>query len=53
MISKLFLGILLTLIGVTWLTWVTIDIKLLGLLAFITGLAVLFEGGYPTISKRL
>jgi hypothetical protein len=51
-ISNLLLGVWLILVSVTWLTWVVIDAKVLGLLGFITGLAVLFEGGYPAIFKR-
>lgn len=46
-LSNLLLGIWLILVGVTWLTWITVDIKVLGLLGFITGLVVLFEGVHP------
>lgn len=48
-LSSLLLAIFLILVGVTWLAWVTIDIKLLGLLAFITGLVFLVEGVHPLI----
>lgn len=52
-VSNLLLGVWLILVGVTWLTWVVIDTKFLGLLGFITGLAVLFEGARPlTVFKR-
>ncbi len=52
--SSLFLGIWLLLVGVDWLGWVTIDIKILGLLAFVTGIVWLIEGAYPYVKdKRL
>lgn len=43
-IPNLLLGLWLILVGVDWLTWVSIDIKVLGLLGFITGLVVLIMG---------
>ena len=43
-ISNLLLGLWLILVGVTWLGWVAIDVKLLGLLGFITGLVIIILG---------
>lgn len=51
-LSNLLLSIFLILLGVTWLAWIVIDTKILGLLAFVTGLAILFESAYPIVYKR-
>lgn len=51
-ISSILLGLWLILVGATWLTWLTIDSKALGLLAFITGILWLVESYHPlTINK--
>lgn len=52
MISNILLGIWLILVGVTWLTWIVIDAKILGLLGFVTGIVILVEGFNPSIFKR-
>lgn len=46
-VSNILLGIWLILVGATWLTWITVDVKFLGLLAFITGIVILVEGFHP------
>jgi hypothetical protein len=51
-VASFLLGVWLILVGVTWLTWVTIDIKFLGLLGFITGLVWLIEGAAPFYRKQ-
>lgn len=43
-IAGLLTGIWFLLVGATWLTWVSIDIKFLGLIAFIIGVIWLVEG---------
>ena len=43
MIGSLLVAIWLILVGVDWLGWITISIKLLGLIAFIAGLVWLIE----------
>ncbi len=48
-LSNLLLGAWLILVGVTWLAWVAIDVKFLGLLGFIAGLAVLLQGYLPKL----
>lgn len=51
-LGSLLLGIWLILVGVTWLSWVAIDAKFLGLLGFITGLVVLIESYRPITVRR-
>lgn len=52
-LSSLLLAVWLILVGVTWLAWITIDVKILGLLAFITGIVFLIESVRPlTVYKR-
>lgn len=51
-ISSLLLAVWLILVGVTWLTWVNIDIKFLGLLGFITGILILVEGVHPITVRK-
>lgn len=51
-ISSLLLAVWLILVGVDWLSWVSIDPKLLGLLAFITGILWLVESYHPLTLKR-
>lgn len=48
-LSSLLLAVWLILIGVSWLAWITIDAKLLGLLAFVTGIVFLVEGVHPLV----
>lgn len=51
-LSSLLLGVWLILVGATWLTWINVDVKFLGLFAFITGIVWLIEGFKPiTIPK--
>lgn len=51
-ISSLLLGLWLILVGATWLTWISVDTKTLGLLGFITGILVLIESWHPlTVPK--
>ncbi len=46
-IANLLLGVWFILVGIDWLGWVSIDIKVLGILAFVVGLLVLLDGaGY-------
>lgn len=51
-ISSLLLAVWLILVGVTWLTWVSIDIKFLGLVGFITGILLLVESYHPITIHR-
>lgn len=51
-IASLLTGIWLILVGATWLTWVNVDIKFLGLLGFITGVVWLVEGVAPKVWSR-
>lgn len=53
MIGNLLLAIWLILVGATWLTWISVDSKFLGLLGFITGIVILVAGVYPSIKERL
>lgn len=46
-LSSLMLGVWLILVGATWLTWLSIDLKFLGLFAFITGIVWLVEAYRP------
>jgi hypothetical protein len=52
MVANLLLGVWLILVGVTWLDWVSVDTKVLGLLAFITGLVLLVVEALPHLEKR-
>lgn len=52
MISSFLLGLWLILVGSSWLSWITVDIKLLGLLGFITGIVILIEAVYPAWSRK-
>jgi hypothetical protein len=51
-ISTILLAFWLILVGVSWLTWISIDPKFLGLLAFITGIIFLIESARPLIVKK-
>jgi hypothetical protein len=51
-VSALLIGLFLVMYGVTSLHWVTISAEVLGLVAFIAGLAVLFEGAVVKLVKR-
>lgn len=46
-LSSLLLGVWLILVGATWLTRLSIDLKFLGLFAFITGIVWLLEAYRP------
>jgi hypothetical protein len=48
-LSSLLLGVWLILVGIAWLGWVVINIKFLGLWAFITGILIIVEGYHPLI----
>ena len=50
-IGNLLLAIFLILVGATWLTWITVDSKVLGLLAFIVGVIILVMGVYPYVNR--
>lgn len=43
-IASLLTGLWLVLVGATWLTWLDISPKALGLLAFVAGIIWLIEG---------
>jgi uncharacterized membrane protein len=43
-LPNLLTGIWFLLVGVVWLGWINIDIKILGLLAFIIGIVWLVDG---------
>lgn len=52
-LSNLLLGVWLILVGITWLAWVTISTKFLGIWAFVTGIVILLEGYRPiTVWRR-
>lgn len=51
-ISSILLGLWLILVGSTWLTWIDVSLKFLGLLAFITGILWLIEAYHPIVVKR-
>lgn len=51
-ISNLLLAIWLILVGATWLTWLSIDPKFLGLLGFITGIVILIDAFHPITINR-
>lgn len=51
-ISSILLALFLILVGVSWLTWVNIDIKFLGLLGFVTGILLLVESYHPINIRR-
>lgn len=51
-IGSLFLAVWLILVGVSWLAWITVDVKFLGLLGFITGILFLVDSFHPIIIKR-
>lgn len=52
-LSQLLLAVWLILVGLSWMAWVTISIKFLGIWAFVTGIVWLVEAYYPvTIYKR-
>lgn len=46
-ISSILLGLWLILVGSTWLAWIDVSLKFLGLLAFITGILWLIEAYRP------
>lgn len=50
-VSGILLGIWLLLVGSSWLNWLTVDVKFLGLLAFITGILFLVESVHPFIRR--
>jgi uncharacterized membrane protein len=51
-LGNLLLGIWLILVGISWMAWVTISIKFLGIWAFVTGIVILVEGYHPIIVYR-
>lgn len=51
-IANLLLAIWLILVGATWLTWVSIDQKFLGLLGFIVGIVILVDAFHPIVINR-
>lgn len=51
-LSGLLLGIWLILVGATWLTWLSVDAKFLGLFGFITGIIWLIEGFRPITIRK-
>lgn len=51
-LSSLLLGVWLILVGATWLTWIDVSAKFLGLFAFITGIVWLIEGFHPITLNR-
>lgn len=51
-ISNLLLALWLILVGATWLTWITVDNKVLGLLGFIVGLVILVDSFHPLEINR-
>lgn len=51
-ISTLLLAIWLILVGATWLTWISIDLKFLGLLGFIVGIVILVDSFHPLVVNR-
>ncbi len=51
-ISNLLLAIWLILVGATWLTWLSIDAKALGLLGVITGIVMLVDSVHPIVINR-
>lgn len=46
-LSSLLVGVWLILIGSTWLAWITVDVKFLGLWAFVTGIVMLVDNWHP------
>lgn len=48
-LSNLLLGVWLILVGITWVTWVLVDVKFLGLWAFVTGIVILVESVHPIV----
>jgi hypothetical protein len=46
-ISALLLSVWLILVGATWLGWIAVDGKFLGLWAFVTGIVWLVEQFHP------
>jgi hypothetical protein len=51
-IGLFLLGIWLILVGATWLTWISVDSKFLGLLGFIVGIIILVLGVYPYVDRK-
>lgn len=52
-LSTLLLGVFLILLAITWLAWVTISVKFLGIWALVTGIVILLEAYHPiTVYKR-
>lgn len=52
-LATLLTAVWFILVGITWLAWIAVDAKVLGLLAFILGLVWLIEGIHPiTIWRR-
>ncbi len=51
-VTSILTAVWFILVGVDWLGWVTVNVKLLGLLAFIVGLLWLIEAYYPLKVRR-
>lgn len=51
-LSHVLLALWLILVGLLWLTWITINTKLLGGLALVTGILMLIEGYHPFVIYR-
>lgn len=51
-LSSILLAIWLLMVGATWLAWVSIDIRFLGLWAFVTGIVWLIESFRPITIPR-
>ena len=43
LIGSIFLSVWLVLVGLTWGAWLVVDIKLLALLAIVTGVVIFLE----------
>lgn len=51
-LSSILLGIWLILLGASWVGWIDVSLKFLGLMAFLTGIIWLIESFRPiTITK--
>lgn len=51
-LGSLLLAIWLILVGLTWLTWVSISTQFLGGLAAVTGILLLVESYHPIVIYR-
>lgn len=51
-VTSVLTGLWFILVGATWLTWINVDLKVLGLLAFIVGLLWIVEQFHPLTVTR-